>query len=363
MNDGEIYDGEMSDISNLFKDASLQNLSWLVDAVTFDPEGHDKTNDSKEDLELQLGYGDIDPDVSEYEAADQDRYASDDVDGVIKFARSLMLQGKMGRDLITAIGGKFSHDVVEKSVARLKELLKYEGIIGCIAIDASGYNSCKEAAEEVANSPNKKFMRYVMNCSCGEVHIAKSGGSLLEEEILEATENATDEFLSESITHKVELKPHCKTTLRPILSGMEDLDESDMDQTLIHLMTVEGLTPEQIKKIKKNKKSSTEKIGMAFRQAYRNKTVDVVAEFVDASEYQIESDFIVETIDPSKEDMDVDITVDITADLAEVISESTHQSPEFEGVDSLEHPMQSLIEMEDVASTNLDIDIKQDFSF
>jgi hypothetical protein len=254
---------------------------------------------------------------------------------------------------------------VEKSVPELKKLLEYEGIIGCIAVDASDYNSCKEAAEEAANSPNKKFMRYVMNCSCGEVHIARSGGSIFEEGVLEASENATDEFLSKSIVHEEELKPHCKTTLRPILSGMEDLDESDMDQTLIHLMTVDDLTPEQIKKIKNNKKSSTEKIGMAFRQAYKNKTADdgAYTEFVDASEYQIESDFLVETIDPSKKDMDVDIAADITQDLAETISASTYQEPEFEGIDSLEHPMQSLIEMEDVASTSLDVDINQDFSF
>ena len=98
----------------MLKEGSLSDTGWYQDGMlrpgeqTFDPVegGGDKDNDIKPEFELQSGYGDIEPNYTQMaedgEGHTVDRNVQDSMDAgpVVRFARELMLQGKMGRDVL-----------------------------------------------------------------------------------------------------------------------------------------------------------------------------------------------------------------------------------------------------------------------
>jgi len=244
-------------LTEILKDASLQNHSWMADGLTrpgeftFDPEAHDvkNPNNTKPELEMEWGYGGMEPIFMEDPSAGEVRRnlppdAVEDAGEVIRFARDMMNRGHSREFVAKAITSSFPMRTLARATDELRSLFSLDGIVGRIAVDARGYDSCKDALKAAARSPYKRFIKYVIGCDCGDpqmIHDHRDGGLVASDDV------GFDGFLKEDERRPYEasLRPHCRSTMLPILAGMGDLDESEMDSTLIDLMNLTNL-PESI---------------------------------------------------------------------------------------------------------------------
>jgi len=259
--------------TGMFRDASLANLSWLTDAVTFDS---DQMKDPTDKMISELGveWGRAPGDIGEIENLNVvERNIPKDIPNdngmVVRFARERMLQGKMGAELGRMIREKFPRETIVASLPELKKALELEGILGTVVVDAQGFDSCEEAMKFASKSPFRKHQKYIINCNCGSTHdISDGGGTDLFASLEgEASENAIDGFLSDGSVHKEERTAHCVKTMKPILAGMDDLPSQMVDSTLVELMNSSGITEEEAETIKKKKGKASKKIAFAFKLA------------------------------------------------------------------------------------------------
>jgi len=219
------------------KEASLTDLTWLEDGKglkgepNFEPKYNGKNNNSKNDLQLEWGYGTIPPDLADPDAGEVDRHIPtgylEGVSPVILFARDKMNRGYMGKTLISSIQDQFTPQEIKASSSELKSLLSLEGIIGCVAVDGRGYENCNEAIKVAKNSPYKRFIKYVIGCECGDhVMVASNKADM---KVADSSGDSLTDFFSNDEHYVSEEVPHCRSTMLPLMaSGGGDLDPSEM---------------------------------------------------------------------------------------------------------------------------------------
>jgi hypothetical protein len=270
------------DLTDMLKEASIIDHSWYKDgmlkpgAPTFEPvaEGMKKHNNIKPELEVEWG-GATTPDIDLNQPAGiVQRNLPDDAIGdasaVIVFARDAMNRGVMGRALVAALKGKFASKTLRAAKDGLRKQLALEGVVGCIAVDGRGYESCRDALKAASHSPYKYFLKYVIGCQCGEPHSIASLGQRMAVKAETIGGSVDAFFASTDEKHVPTMASHCRSTMMPILAARGDLDPSDMDTTMIDMMNMSGLPEGQYKQIwddrKNNKYSSNlEAIRAAFR--------------------------------------------------------------------------------------------------
>ena len=351
-------------LSNFFeRDAAIVDHDWMAKGLT-EPEGPDGSlfdfdaiknpNNIGPELEVQWGGGDGAIEFSEPAGIVQRNLpddAEDDANNVIIFARDQMNRGVMGRDLTNSIREKFSSEAIRKSSEGLREQFKLEGIVGCIAIDGRGYESCQEALKVAENSPNKRFIRYVIGCQCGDPQeiVADSQDGLMDS-IVKSTGNAADDFLANTQKHAVKLVSHCRSTMLPIMG--QDIDPSEVDSGLIDLVRVNDLPDGEVEKLEKdrhNDKYSSNKsvLQAAFRRAQALREASEEAPYVvpvDASDFRLhQADNEIEFTAEAMPDIDIDTVpapVEMGVTAAEFETQEIDMSPllaeEFEGTDVID---------------------------
>lgn len=257
------------------KKASIQDLRWLETGIVqpghpqFTPTGEvgKKDNNIKPALEIEWGYGGIAPlfidPSSGVVLRNLPAEAQADAGPVIFFARDLMNRGVMGKQLVSSLRKKFTAADLFAAKEGLREQFALEGIVGCIAVDGRGYKSCQAALAASSHSPFKRFIRHVIGCSCGTPYQLPSNETRLK--IAEAKGNGVDEFLASGDHTGGLMVAHCQSTMLPIMAK-GDLDQSEMDQTLIDLMNVSDLPESVTSKIRESKESNLKKVQTAFRQ-------------------------------------------------------------------------------------------------
>lgn len=264
----------------LFRDASLANLTWLADGATFDAEQmEDPTDGMIDNLGVAWGedpgyIGEIGSNVVERNVVGHpDSNFEEDVDLVVRFAREKMLEGKMGAALGAALREKFPKKTILASARRLKKVLRGEGIVGTVVIDAEGFESCREALKFALKSPYRGFIRCVMNCKCGSTHEVDAGGmDLFGDDLPETSGNVVDDFLADDQREASSRVSVCYETSMPVIAGMGDLSEESMDSTLIDLINMGHLSEseakaiqEKVKKDKKGKNKPAKAMAAAFK--------------------------------------------------------------------------------------------------
>jgi hypothetical protein len=275
---------------------AIQDLTWLDDGVTFNPEGHDEPNDIKPELEFELGYGDIDPKYSEIKYDEVERNIPSNE--VVKFASMCLNRGIMGQDLVVELKGNFDTQTLRDSAEGLKEVLKGEGIVGCVAVDATYFDSCQEALRYSSQSPFKRYVKYIIGCDCGTCDIADGRKSVDKE--LKASDNSVDSFFNaDDLNHEVSTNPYCKTTMMPVINAYGDLQEEDMDGTMIDLMNITEVTDDE----DDSKKEAHIRVSSAFKKAYESRKATNVSysEKIDASEYAVDQDSSLENFNVDRE--------------------------------------------------------------
>jgi hypothetical protein len=302
---------------------------------TFDAEkeGVKNPNNVKPEAEMEWGYGGIPPEFYEQQnAGEVDRHlpesAEFDAGPVIRFARDQMNRGLGRAQLLASLQERFGRDLLLKAAPALRPLMALEGIIGRIAIDGRGYKSCKQALMLASKSPYKHFIRHVVGCQCGDpqmVPLKPKGGAMGAVEA--STGNGIDDFFADGQAPAPKMVSHCRSTMLPILSGMGDLDESEMDGTLIDLMNLTNLPEGDVENIRTDStKKPLEKVRAAFQLVDRRLSRSMTTRYrqmVDASEHRLAQADNEIALDPvaSTPELDVDHvnhaiqhTVDVNAD-------------------------------------------------
>jgi hypothetical protein len=258
------------------KNASLQDLRWLETGLVqpghpqFTPTGEvgKKDNNIKPALEMEWGYGDIAPLFTDPSAGAVLRNlpcdAQADAGPIIFFARDQMNRGVMGKKLVAALRRKFTAKDLFAAKEGLRAQFALEGIVGCIAVDGRGYKSCKVAMEAASHSPFKAFIKHVVGCGCGTPHLLPSGETQMK--VAGSNRNSVDEFLASGDNAGGLMVAHCQSTMLPILAAKGDLDESEMDATMIDLMNITKLPETAASEIRQGKDSNLKKVQAAFRE-------------------------------------------------------------------------------------------------
>lgn len=304
----------LDDVLREPRSASLVDHDWWVEGLvkdgkpTYDPSENYRNNNMKDGLEIEWGYGTIEPKFSDDEhpvpSGGVDRNlppeALGDAGPVIMFARDLMNRGFMGEELQRSVKAKFDQPSIRLAAKELHALFRMEGIIGRIAVDTRGYGNPKQAIAAIRNNPYKRFIKYAIAEQRAHEDYAwlpdtRDQGIVSSE----SCGNAIDDFFTSTVAedkgrgHKARLVPHCKYTMMPIYGGMGDLDQSELDETLVELMNLTEMPDAKRDEIVHNDKyaTNTEKLQAAFRW------LDKVAaaakqrhytQSVDASEFMIE---------------------------------------------------------------------------
>jgi len=353
-------------------DHSLVDHSWwngtglAGESAILDISSMRNPNNIKPELELEWGLGGPDIDLNE-PAGVVERNLPDegmeDAGRVIVFARHMMNAGYRGRQVVAGIRQKFSQPAILAARRGLRELFGMEGLTGRILIDARGYPDCRAAMKVAANSPYKRFIKYVAGCKCGDHHVLPANERALFGEIVASTGNPTDDFMAGSETSS-SLVSHCRSTMLPVLAAEGDLDKSVLDSTLIEMMNVTGLPSGIAEGIHAMKASNFAKVRAAFR--WLDKQIDAAEDSryagnVDAKEFRLgQADMPVEIFDAQPGEinlnerqapLDVELFKESAAPLD--VEPSPFQEPELEGSDEiiLDEQAEVLPSLEDVVLT------------
>jgi hypothetical protein len=308
-------------LTAMLREGSLTDLRWYQDGmivpgeVTFDPVeyGSKNPNNVKPEAQDQWGYGDISHIFDEDIAGTVDRHIPDedlgDASPVVVFARHLMNQGATAPTVDRELKARFTRDEMQRGLRGLKKLFAMDGIIGRIAVDATGYSSCENAVAAAANSPYKHFIKFVIGCSCGDPHMVPAADG--KQELVASTGNPLDDFMADDEPHQVKLIAHCQSTMLPRFeASIDDLDEQWMDELLITVENLTGLPGDEAKRIRQLDVQPLEKIQKAFKALELQRTAKAkkrYSEPVDASEHVIkQADNEIELASPAQPDIDID---------------------------------------------------------
>jgi len=362
------------------RDASLIDLSWVTDGTglgrTSEPSVDEIVNNSKNpnntkpELEVEWGTAGPDIDINEPAGVVERHIPEEDLEGVsdvIVFARDLMNRGKMGKELRVAITAKFDDKTLRKASDGLQELLRMEGLIGCVAVDGRGYESCQEALKAASNSPYKGFIKRVIGCSCGDPHILPDHREM-KATVPECSGNAIDDFFAVETPVEKAMLAHCRSTMLPLIG--QDIDDSELSSTMVDMMNVTGLPEDDVDKMwhdKHNDKYSTnlEMVQAAFLALSRKGEVASSKEYaepVDASGFHIaQADNEIEFAAPVMADLDVD---PVDPGLQQVFEPDAPAPTNFDGVGALVSDVGdvSLAETPDMSDVDVQLTDETDLS-
>jgi hypothetical protein len=327
-------------ITGMIREGSLADHTWWDKGLihegvkSFDPAScGSESNNNKPEAEIQWGYQHI-PVVYSDEMPDEvDRnipeYAQGDAGMSIRFARDLMNQGASAEVIDRELRARFSKDALHADAEGLRELFSMDGLIGRILIDARGYNDCAEAVKLASRSPYKRFIKCVMGCECGDHHMVPVEDDVME--VVASTGNAVDDFFTGQTPYEPRMVAHCRTTMLPVIAGIDDLDESWINKNMIDISDVLD-TSKDNSVIESGAESVISKIKSAFRnmdkararkgrQRY-SEPVDVSDHIIKACESEIELAPLVEydeiDANPIENSIDADPMLDdVVIDMTE----------------------------------------------
>jgi hypothetical protein len=360
-------------LDGILREGSLTDLSWYKDGmktpgeITFHPEGSKNPNNVKPEAQDQWGYGDISPifveDISGMVKRNIPEKDLGDVAPVVLFARHMMNQGASAPVVDREIKARFTKEEMRQGLRGLKSLLAMDGIIGRFAIDARGYENCNQAKQAAEKSPYKRYMKFIIGCSCGDPHMIPAQDNGLE--MVASTGNVADDFFAMDESYESKEIPHCRSTMLPLYASVDDLDPSWQNDLMVVVENLSGIPGDEAKRIRMLDEKPIKKAQMMFRAIDKIASTEGrqrYSEPIDASEFMIDTaeneiELVAESqsieIDASPGDFIGDDMPSILAELEDVDMTLDSQGTVFEGSD--------VIELDEVreAESDLDIDMEE----
>jgi hypothetical protein len=217
---------------------------------------------------------------------------------IVKFAHEQMLQGKMGSELVGSIKSRYGSDTLAVAKDQLVELAKQEGIVGTIVVDASEFESCKEAMTHTKNSPYKNSLKFIKGCKCAHHEVADYENSDYLNTNYEANfDNAIDNYFDD-VNYEAKTVRICKSTGLRVFAGYGDLDSEDLADGFTEGINIDdGDRQNMPKPEKKAKESSLQFVQRCFKESAMSKTrslqiavppEDIAKHTVDQGELHVE---------------------------------------------------------------------------
>lgn len=364
-------------LDGILKEGSLTDLTWLENGmlnpgeVTFHP-SNEGLNNVKPDAQDQWGYGDISPIFDEEISGAVKRHIPEedlgDVAPVVIFARHMMNQGATSPVIDREIKARFTKEEMRKGLRGLKSLFAMDGIIGRFAIDARGYENCKQAKQAADKSPYKRHLKFVIGCSCGDPHMIPVQDAGLE--MVASTGNVADDFFAmDEAPYEVKEIPHCRSTRLPLYASIDDFDESWQNDLMMVVENVSGVPADEAKRLRMLDEKPVKKAQQMFKAIDRAASSGRrrYSEPVDASEYMIEAaENEIELATEAMADIEIDAAPgdfigdevpSILAELEDVDMTLDSEGTIFEGSDVID-----LDEMK-IAESDIDIDMDSELSW
>jgi len=312
------------------EDHSLVDHSWMhsggglarQDDSILNVESIRNPNNVKPQVEVEWGLGGPDIDLDEPAGIVKRNIPEEnlgDANAVILFARDMMNRGYRGRQVVAGLRAKYPPVLLAKAAKGLRAMFALEGIVGRVMVDARGYNDCQAAVKATANSPYKRFIKFVYGCSCGDPHMIPVNATGVIGAISASSGNGFDDFLAGD-SRESHLAAHCRSTMLPIMASQGDLDQSLLDGTLTEMMNVTPFPQAVVKKLWAMPTSNLAKVREAFRWLDRQVDVAEDAKYagkVDASDFQVrQADNELDILGPAMADLDVDpVNPDLSTDI------------------------------------------------
>lgn len=360
-------------LTAILREGSLADLRWYRDGmkvpgeVTFDPAGSKNPNNVKPEAQGQWGYGDISPIFDEDVAGIVDRHLPEedlgDVAPVVVFARHMMNQGAPARAVDRELKARFTRDEMRRGLRGLRKLFAMDGIVGRVAVDATGYDSCAQALAAAENSPFKRYVKFVIGCSCGSPHMVPTADD--GHELVASTGNPADDFLADEDPYEVSEVPHCPSTMLPLYAAVDDLDPSWAEDLMLVVENISGVPGDEASRIRMLDDKPIKKVQAAFQAVDRaamaaarsrySEPVDVSEHVLDAAENEVE--LFAEApapieIDEAPGDFMGQEVPSLLAEAVEVDMTIDQHGTVFEGSDVIE------LEEPPVPEPELDVDMK-----
>ena len=260
-------------LKSMFKDASLNNFEWLLNEDTYEPK--DKDNNKKDDLEVQWGLEEISPKYSEkQEAIITDPECKNNTSEIVQRVREYMNQGQMEGGIIPKLYDGFSKYDLKVAMPLIKKELAKQGIVGCVAVDVTGYKDIKDAIRHASKSPFKKLIKFVIGYSGVPIALPSGSKEIMSKDVRNANKNAVDSFLSDESDDGGGNTLYCKELMLPILAGYQDIDDHWKNDTFIDLVTLGHLTEKEAETIKASTLKPYQQIKCAFKIIHKKSTMN-----------------------------------------------------------------------------------------
>jgi hypothetical protein len=329
------------DLNELLGETGLADLSWLEDPETYVPK--DKDINKKDDLAIEWGIGSgIDIGTQPEPTTIQDEMDVHSDEQVTRYARNLMTQGVMPKQIVHSLIEKFGKNMISESIPALKALFANAGVIGCVAVDSKDCHSCKDIMKVASKSPFKRHIKFAfMNEGCADCA-----------------------FLGKDAN-----RPFCASLSLPVITKQDDISKKQAKSILAELVSMDELTEEEAEQIVSQDVTPYQMIKLAFFKIGENQKVAEEEKY--AEEPVASDDFEL------KSGMDIDVQSyagvapnsilgDVALGLGEVNLTESHEGeievdasgyvePEFEGGDEVELDAEK-------DRKDLDVDIRSDFT-
>lgn len=268
-------------LSDIMKDLSLTNLTWLSEPETYIPKSKDINK--KDDLAIQWSSDwNFDDKVVMPVTTIQDEMTlrGNVLDQIINSASILMHEGLSEKEVVKQLLTHFIPEDIMKAKEPLEKLFSNQGMIGFFVIDLKNIQAKEDIYKAWKRSKYSKVAKYVMMSASDlenstDISVIKTRVNLNEVASIDNFLNEPEAQYKTDIIHNLfEL---------PVIFSFEDLDESEYEDTLVDLINLSCISEDEAKELKaKGYKGASE----LFNLLKSRENVKIVAEDK-SSEYKI----------------------------------------------------------------------------
>lgn len=227
------------------------DFGWWMDAESFDIDKNQRNpHECKDELALQWGNDGfvIQTDDNNVAVMRESRKASVQ-NAFVMQARSMLNAGVAANDIRAYFAKHQKPEQVKACSTEIERQLKLAGSVGRFVLDARGYRDCSEALRFASKNPFRKYMKYMIGCTCGNHTKMKK----ITATAFTSTGDPIQDMLENNQQLDSEEVDVCPRTGFQLMSGEGDIDASWAGDTMIDVMNACDLNQDSGKKFTASK--------------------------------------------------------------------------------------------------------------
>jgi len=211
------------------------DFGWWIDAETFDVEGNARNpHECKDELTMQWGEDGyiIETNDNNIPVIRQSSRKESIQASIILQTRSMMNAGIKTASIRNFLAKHQKPELIKACSSEIDRQLRLEGCVGRFVLDARGYKNCAEALKFASKNPFRKYMNFVIGCTCDNHIKSKTykAGSMI------STGDPIGDYMNNNQTSSETITETCPKTGMQVLSGQGDIDSQWAGNTMIDVM-------------------------------------------------------------------------------------------------------------------------------